>query len=669
MEVLPIKVDPDFVPASESGKIKVDKTKPETISQLASYIETCYDVAKRAKDEVGINNRLEKCMRQYKGEYEPEIASAISKEGGSDVYRKITTLKCDTLGAWITDVMNPIDSKPWALRPTPMPDIPPDILENITATAEQAVIDQFAPMLMAGEPVDGLDMETFAYETASNQRSVILREANDIAEKRAKQMELVMEDQLLEGGWRNAFREFTSDYTIFPNAILKGPIIRKEPELSWEKSPSGQVTAETKIASKLQFERVSPFDIFPGPSSKGIQDSYLIELIRFTRSELVALRGLPNYKTSEINKILAMKSSEIEDKTDENTETTKNSLENRQDRPDENESDDKIEALSFWGSVPGHMLEEWGMTVTDRLAEYEISAIKIKDHVIKAIINEHPLGHRPYSMDCFKKVPGAFWGIGLPEMMDDVQRICNSSIRSLCNNFAVSSGPQVAIDISQLAPGQDITDVRPRKIWQYDGKQAPNNRKFIEFVQPDNNAQPLLYTYSKMKQEGDDVTGIPSFAGGEAQMGGAAETASGLAMLQGNFTKAVKKIVVEMGLSIYGTVLERLYVWNMLHNEDEEIKGDVKIDVRGPLEVLAKEQIQSKMLELMQMSNNPVDQQIIGLEERRNLWERIAGRMNIPIEDIVPPEDKFKDTLLAQQEAQALQMMQGVPPEQQQVGA
>lgn len=659
MDVKAIQADPNFVPEKDKDRIKVENIKPVVIDMLADHIETCFNSAKRAKDEAGINERLNKCMRQYKGEYDPDILTAINEQGGTKVYRKLTTLKCDNLGAWIADIMNPVDHKPWALYPTPMPEIPPDVMDNIVALAEQATVMQYQPLIMQGQEIPPDEIENFAFESAFSERKRILKEAMDIADRRAKAMEKTIEDQMLEGNWDNSFKDFVSDFCIFPNAIIKGPVQRKENSLKWEKDDFGNVSVKTEQATKLQFERVSPYDIYPGPSSKGIQDSYLIEVMRFTRGELASMRGLKHYKTDAINEILDMRPGDIKQETDQNVEYTKNQLENRQQEPEANNSDSKIDALSFWGSVPGYLLKDWGIkNIEDERAEYEISAIKVRHRVIKAMINEHPLKQRPYSMDSFKKVPGSFWGISLPETMNDIQQICNASIRAMCNNAAISSGPILGYDMSQIIAGQEIESLRPWMMIQYDGRKAVNNRDPIKAFDIPNNVNELLFVYGKMKQEADDATGVPAFAGGSTQMGGAAETASGLAMLQGNYNKLIKKIVIEMGLNIYKTVIDRCYIHNMLYNDDEEIKGDIKIDVRGPIEVLAREQIQRKMMEIMQASNNPVDQQIIDINKRRNLWEKWLDGFNLPVEDVVPSEDELKEKLQMQQQMAML----NVPP-------
>jgi hypothetical protein len=52
-----------------------------------------------------------------------------------------------------------------------------------------------------------------------------------------------------------------------------------------------------------EFDRVSPFDIYPAPDSRHPDDGYLIERHRMTRQELQALINVPGYSEENIRMV------------------------------------------------------------------------------------------------------------------------------------------------------------------------------------------------------------------------------------------------------------------------------------------------------------------------------------------------------------------------------
>ena len=175
---------------------------------------------------------------------------------------------------------------------------------------------------------------------------------------------------------------------------------------------------------RLEWSRVAPFDAYPSPSSKDMNDGYLFERHRLRRADLVAMKGVPGYNDAAIDLVLeAYGRGGLREWLWRDQERAW--LEKR---PNEwLNYDDTMDALEFWGSVSGRLLVEWGMSpdkVTDLNEEYEINAWMIGSYVVRAVINEDPLGHRPYDKCSFEEIPGAFWGLGVPEIMKDVQDIC-----------------------------------------------------------------------------------------------------------------------------------------------------------------------------------------------------------------------------------------------------
>lgn len=651
-----IEVDKNFK-EPDDGKIKAAPLQDMVSSNLAAHITTCFSEAERHRNDEGITDKLLDSLRQYKGEYDDKTMALIEENGGNDTFRKLTMMKCDTLYAWIDDTLSPINNVfPWAIKPTPIPELPQDKKMLIAKQTMNVANEQILPLvenaIRQGAQISQEELEDYFRQFAIERRKQEEEMADDMAKDAALGMQKLMRDQQIDSNFDAAFGEFTMNFSISQTAFFKGPIFKMEKGLKWEKE-NGRTVARVSNIKRMTWEAPNPLDIYPSPNARNVQDGYLIERVYYSRESLASMRDLEGYSRSEIDKLLKTEPSGTPIVIDGDSD--KADLEGTEDQI--TTKDQKYEGVQFWGSVPGWMLIEWGMKDIESDMEYDINAIKIENSVIKATINEDPLGQRPYASASFKPIPNSFWGMSLPEAMADVQNQCNSSVRALCDNLALASGPMVAYDISQIAGNENITKLYPRKVFQFDSTAANNSSiKAVDFLNVPSNASELLSVYDHFKGEADDITNIPAFASGEGTQGtGAGETASGLAMLQGNLTKSIKRMITEISDNVIKPTLERQFNWNMQHEEDESIKGDIQVTIRGPIAAMAKEQTELRRETFMRDTMNDIDMGIIGVEGRANMLRKRAEGMDLPIDDIIPSKEEMRERG---------QMAQVPPPEQ-----
>ena len=77
------------------------------------------------------------------------------------------------------------------------------------------------------------------------------------------------------------------------------------------------------------------------------------------------------------------------------------------------------------------------------------------------------------------KVPNAFWGECVPSLMKESQRFCNKLYRSIENNIAIASGPQVIVnDVGRIAEGEELTAIE--KVLKALGQEVQMQKKSLE---------------------------------------------------------------------------------------------------------------------------------------------------------------------------------------------
>lgn len=610
---------------------------------LSAYLRHAFEAAKRAKDPIETN--MLQALRQRRGEYEADKLSAIRAQGGSEIYMMLTEVKCRAAESWLRDILMDTGSPPWNIKPTPLPTLPDARDQVITEILGERVLEFIQTVGQAPSPVE---VDEIREVIAQDMRFEMLKDAQNRADK----MKRKIEDQFAEGGYASAFNEFITDLVTFPCAIIKGPVIRRQRKLGWDVDADGSTVAVTTEELAPEYERVDPFKFYPEPGISSIDDGYVFEHHPLTRMDLADLIGVPGYDDEAIRAVLEYGNGQSWitpfSAQEQDDLESKHSTENR---PTE-----IFDALEFWGKVSGRMLIEWGLSedeVTDPTKEYDANVWVIGSYVIKAILNYDPLGEKPYAATSFIKNPGSFWGKGIPEIIEDLQNVCNASARSLVNNMGIASGPQVEVNLERIPTNEDITQLHPWRIWQVLSDPLGSSAPAVRFNQPNDNSAQLMAVYEKFSKLADDHSGIPSYIYGDLNVQGAGRTASGLSMLMGSAGKSIRQVVMHIDADIIKLIVHRQFVYNMRYDTDEELKGDAQIIPLGAINLAVKDTVNTRRVEFLQATANEFDMEIIGKDGRAAILREIAKSLQMPEDEVVPSREKASlEFRAAQQEAQ-----------------
>ena len=638
--ILPVKNLTDLL--AEEKREAESRQQTPLMQSLAGHVRKCWDAARTAKMQT-VEQRLLKNLRQRRGEYDPDMLADIQAQGGSEIFMMITSNKCRAASSWLRDtLMGAKDEKPWGIDPTPIPDIQPDLRDAVFGEANQKAMQIEAATGAALSRED-------AYELVQQIKTKMLVELREMAKEASNRMEQKMEDQMVEGGWRETFATFIDDLVTFPAAIMKGPVLKKKPQLVWKESVAGQF--EPVVVDKIipTWNRVDPFHLYPAPNSTHPNDGFLIERHRMSRQSLNELIDVEGYDSGAIKAVLDdYGRGGLRDWL--YIDSAKAQAEGKSVSAVMTNPEAEIDAIQFWGGVMGKMLIEWGlkedpqMGEIDPTKEYHCEVWLIGNWVIKAILNYDPFHRKPYFKASFEEIPGSFWGNGVPDLMRDCQSMCNYAARSMADNMGISSGPQVGYNVDRLPPGEDLTTMYPWKTWQFTNDPMGSSSKAIEFFQPTSVAGELMAIFDKFATRADEDTGIPRYITGDnAGMGTIGRTASGMSMLMGNAGKTIKQVIFNIDTHVLHPAIERLYFHNMRYEDDADLKGDVNIVARGANSLVVKDSAQQRRSEFLQVAlNSPVAQQVVGMEGIAALLHEQAKTLDMDADEIVPTPEQMK---------------------------
>ena len=641
MALIPVASAADL--ERQSKKRSAALQQESYIQGLAAHVKKRWDVSKTSKRD--LEERMLQCVRQRNGEYDPEIEAEINAQNGSDIFIQLTSVKCRAATSWLRDTLLGSGSdKPWSMDASPEPELPDEISQGLQAKLSQE-------LMQAMQSTGAMPTEEDLASIATNMKDEAMELNREESAKRIKRMERKMEDQLLEGGWYEAFNEFIEDIVTFPFAVMKGPVKRRRKVMKWEE---GKLVPSEVIRN--EWERVDPFNLYWAPWAWNVNDGYIIERHRMTSDDLQSLLGVPGYNDDAIRTVL-----------DEFTggglkewlwvDSARATAEGKVSTEATN-TDDLIDALQLWDSISGKLLVEWGVPeedIEDQALSYPCEVWLIGGTVIRAVLNYDPLARKPYYLTSYEAKPGSVDGKGVADLCRDSQAMVNATARAMANNMGISSGPQVGVNISRLPSGEDITDMHPWKIWQFQSSEFNDGTPPLSFFQPSSNAQELMAVFEKFSERADEDTMIPKYMTG-GHTPGAGRTSSGLSMLISNAGKGIKQVINNIDKKVIVPAIERLYHDNLRYADDPDLVGDVNISARGASSLVVKEAEAIRRNEFLQLVlTNPMAQQIVGMDGAAELLRDAAMNLNTNPDRIVPDRQKISTM---QQQAQVIAQLQ-----------
>lgn len=625
----------------EEDNKKYLKANDTTMSSLSSHIHKVFTAHRDARSESGVEEEMLSSLRAYNGEYSSKDLTRIAQEGGSRIFMNLTATKCRALQSWLKDILLSGED-PFSISPTTVPELPQEVVDSIKKLVEEKFTPKEAPQAPQGPQAPQQAQPVVSLKEMREQEREMLDTIKEEIKKEAEYsfsyIKDLITDNFEEGNFYQALSDFIDDFSIFPTAILKGPIVSKKKKLKWE-------DGEPVISEDYCFynKRVNPLDIYPSPSASSHLDGDFIEHIRLSKNEVSNLKGVYGYSDERILKVLEQGAP---DYNQYNTSIEEDIADTELRGSSTHANESVYHGLHFFGSVDYEMLKEWGFDCDgDKGDIKEVEAIMVGNEVIKVQINDDPLLRRPYYPASFQSRPGSFWGRSVPQLMSPEQRMCNATARSLANNMGLSSGPQAIINIDRLADDGAISEIYPLKIWQVRNDPTGNSGAALDFFSVPSNATELLEVYDRFEFKADESTGIPRYAYGSNQgQQGAAATSSGLAMLMESTTKSIKDAVRHIDSTVIIPRVQYEFYNIMIKNDDITFTGDIKVVARGSQAIALKSAEFLKRKEFLIATANQSDQQLMGLEGRAVLLRELAKDLGVPA-SIVPSSGELRKKL------------------------
>lgn len=632
--------------AVQAGELSVD---PRALLNLGGKYRKLFE--RYASERVPVEQRWLKNLRQYLGQYDPDVERKLP-EGRSKAYPRLTRVKCITLLARIMNLMFPGNEDNWELKASPSPEMDPlKVAEAVQKYIEaQAAAGQPAPLTQA----------------------LVDAALREFAEEEAAKLSLLLKDQFNELGgdqttdWVTLNRKVCDSGIKYGIGVLEGPFVRKVQKSGWVLQADQGFKFEEREIYKPQYDFLPVWDFYPDLTSRCCPgDGYFVRKV-LGRAKLRALAKRPSFMEDQIKKVISeipggnFKAQSFEHElramgTASHSELTTN----------QNDGRERYEVIVWKGPVSAQTMEQCGVAVPESMKADHVQAEiwMVGHHVIRAILDpwtEIGADMRTVHVFNFDEDDTSPVGQGLPFVMRDSQLSICAATRMMLDNASVTCGPNLEVNTSLMRTDQDLTAIEAYKVWyrnddgltaQYPavrrveidnhlGELQGLNRMFMEFMDYETLIGPGT---------GTDMTQVPSEA---------MRTAAGGSMLRGDASLPFKDIVRNYD-TFTQSVIWSMVTFNKIYNPDETPEGDFDVIPRGATSLIAKE-IRGTQLDYL--SQTLTEEERDHVDTRKFVEAKFAAR---DLQGILVSKDEAarrtqqRADMMAQQKQMQDAMMQG----------
>ena len=411
----------------------------------------------------------------------------------------------------------------------------------------------------------------------------------------AGKMQKLIHDQLEESEAIKVLRHVFFEMCLLGTGILKGPFTSEKTQYAYDSDPeSGATMSMERSKAFPAIEAVSCWNFYADPNATNMSDAeYVIQRHSFNREQFAELIKKPLFKEDAILECL-------ENGPNYQTRGYESSLYDRENV--QTLYKNRYEVLEYWGLISRDLAEQLDIEIESDSTVISVNAWICGNKVIRIVENPFTPKRLPYMVCPYELNPYQFFGVGIPENMQDSQQVMNGHARMAIDNLALSGNLIFDVDETLLSPGQDMK-VYPGKIFR---RQSGQPGSAIHGVKFPNTSNENLMMFDRFRQLADEATGIPSYSHGTTGVQSTTRTAAGMSMLMGAAALSIKTVIKNIDDYLLKPLGQSLFYWNMQFNIDRpDVKGDLDIKAQGTSSLMQKEVRSQRLMTFMQTASNP----------------------------------------------------------------
>lgn len=578
------------------GQFTPFKDDQDGLMKIHADLESKFLSASSYRHSLGINSSLKQAWYAMRREYSPEQLCKLQKPGSPvPVKFGLFSMQRASALAHHADLMRQAQEQPWTLEPTPDPNLP--------AKIRNEVIEAVTNDIIAGG--DGTMGE--AEKSIAEHAEVTQRMKRQKAAAIARKHSVKIHDQLVEGEWPKTMHDFLADFYTYPNAYILAPEAAMKTMLDYS---GDKVVEKDRIVYSTR--TISPFNVFFMPDCTDTQDGEGFFIV-----DEVAANTLYAMKTDDLcfeENIDYVLESHHENgwwigslvAAQQNEEAHNSFLDIR----GLSGSDDVTKTFSvvrYFGAIRTQDLIDAGLMKGAKkdkvkpVTEVEIWICGGK--IIRAAIQNAVRMGRPLHTASFRKLPRSVYGIGLWDILKDLEKTSDKTLRELVKHSELATGFFGELDVMRAGKSQNSTGFL-NKIVPIDTDYTRGGHSALKFHQIDSKIPHIMSMLDNYMSKAEDLTGIRRFMSGSQDLSSAVRTSGVMNALMQNSSKLIQLTQDNINEYVIKQVIGQYYLLNMLYSKDKSIKGDLQVIIRGTDGLQKREMFSAQMEKLLQYGSS-----------------------------------------------------------------
>tara|TARA_R110002096_G_scaffold162983_2_gene330295 strand:+ start:222 stop:2285 length:2064 start_codon:yes stop_codon:yes gene_type:complete len=441
------------------------------------------------------------------------------------------------------------------------------------------------------------------------------------AGRAAEQMNKLIQDQLEESNANTELRKSVFESCLLGSGLMKGVFTEKKTIHKWvEGKYSPTQVKQPKIRS------TSLWDLYVDPNAVIFEDAeFVIERHRKTAKQMRDLLGMEGFRADKVQKCIDSGANYVNMRFEHIV---------REEEAIMNEG--KLwEVLEYWGYISKEEAVQAGLPLDGDAPQVQVNLWICGQEILRVTTNPFLPQRIPYFMFNYEQDAYNLYGTGVPECMQDSQKMMNGFARLAVDNLALAGNMVFDIDETMLVAGQDY-DIYPGKVFRRQGGQAGAAVTALKFPSTANENLQMMDTF---RRQADEATGIPSVSHGQTGVSGTGRTSSGLNMILENASLNIKTVIRNMDDDLLQPLGKMLFYWNNQYNTDKIPAGDFDCVATG-IRSYTKNEIKVQRLQtLLQLSQNPALAPMIKLPY---LIRELVKGMDLDPEEVINDMNEAK---------------------------
>jgi len=587
----------------------------EALRRIAVSVSADFRVGAYHRQQSGVDEMLVNSARAARMKYSPHQEDVLrANRLDPRSYPPLTAMYMRALQAMLSNIISQSGDKPYALSPSPKPTVPKSVTKKVMARIAQEIVQFFASH---GGALQTPEEEQVFYVAIINRVNEMFDEVRngeaEWARIRCERMDAKIHDQMVEGKYMREFAEFVRNFCVHGTAVMTfSP--RVVPMAKCRESGSLDALKYEMEYSRIPvFESVSPWDCYPAPNAKSVDDGPLCIRVRYTADTLWQYADasdeaetVDGWQRSTVRALLSRYPRGGVHLMSETSDLERRKLE--RDSIASINQDCTLEGIRRFASVRGSELIAAGIDKTptgDKIVQnryYETDITVIADYVVCCRVVDDRMP-RPVVKGTLYKVPGSWWGESLADILCSCQTMQMNALKNMSVNGAIASNPIFVcsnIDRVVSLDGRPALEIRGGRMIGFKRDAAGNVGSPVAMMQVTDISRQMIDQMHEAQAFANDYSGVPLHALGSSSNlnSGAARTVGGMNMLQESALRTVNMSVITLGMDVIVPCVEMLNIYNLIYDKDMSIKGDVVVAPSGMMGKILREAESQKRLQL-----------------------------------------------------------------------